>query len=185
MRKIIAIFFFLILLFNIGGYNFAISAFEIKADRNLEALLDDEIYNEADLVEIRVPLNMPYQQRFTEYERHYGNIEIDGASFTYVKKKIQGDVVIFKCIPNQSRQLLKDMRYDITRANSAADMNEQQGTQKQQQTSFAKNSLSEYDDQSTLPSLNQYNNNSLSYNVNYNFFLPVLNTAVPHQPPEC
>jgi len=184
LRKIIAIFFFLILLFNIGGYNFAISALEKKSDRSLEALLDDEIYDEADLVEIRVSLNMPYQQRFTDYERHYGNIEIDGTSFTYVKKKIQGDIVIFKCIPNQSRQLLKDMRYDITKANSAADMNEQ-GTQKQQQTSFAKNSLTEYDDQSALPSLNQYNNNSLSYNVNYNFFLPVLNTVVPHQPPEC
>lgn len=184
MRKIVAIFFSLILLFNIGGYNLTISALEIKADRSLEALLDDEIYNEEDLVEIRVPLNMPYQQRFTEYERHYGNIEIDGISFTYVKKKIEGDVVIFKCIPNQSRQLLKDMRYDITRANSAADMNEQ-GTQKQQQNSFAKNSLSEYEDQPTLPFLNQCNNNSRTYNVNYNFFLPVLNTTVPHQPPEC
>ena len=184
MRKIVAIFFFLILLFNIGGYNFAISALEKKADRSLEALLDDEIYNEADLVEISVSLNMPYQQRFTEYERHYGNIEIDGVSHTYVKKKIQGDIVIFKCIPNQSRQLLKDMRYDMTRANSAADMNEQ-GPQKQQQTSFAKNSLSEYEDQSALLSLHKYKDNSLSYSATYNFFLPVLNTAVPHQPPEC
>ncbi len=184
MRKIIAICFCAILLFSTGGYHPFISLLQQKADRNLESLLDQDVYDESSLIEIRVPLNMPYQQRYTGFERHYGNIEVDGQSYTYVKKKIDGDVVIFQCIPNISRQQLKDMRFDLTRANSTLASTEE-GPQKQQQPTPGKNSLTDFDDQlhNAAIALSDARESREFHTVHY---APVdRNGKVPHAPPEC
>ena len=116
-----------------------------KADNKLEAQLDNSDYDESQLIEIRVAMNMPYQQRYTEFERHYGEIEIDGKAYTYVKRKIEGDVLILKCIANQSKQESKIIKNDLAKANSNADMDH--SGKNSPQKSFAKNSLGEYDDQ--------------------------------------
>lgn len=155
-----------------------------RADQKLETLLDNSEYDESQLVEIKVAMNMPYQQRFTEYERHYGEIEIDGVAYTYVKKKIEGDVVTFKCIANQSKQQLKDIDHNITKSNSAADVN-QPGPVKQHPASFAKKLLSEYDDQFMFALLKSQPNQSLSHTASHQFSLPSLPVRVPHQPPKC
>lgn len=155
-----------------------------RADQQLETLLDNSEYDESQLIEIKVAMNMPYQNRFTEYERHYGEIEIDGVAYTYVKKKIEGDVVTFKCIANQSKQQLKDMDHNITKSNSAADVN-QPGPGKQQPISFAKKLLSEYDDQSMFALPKSQTNPSLTHTSSYQFSLPSFAVQVPHQPPKC
>lgn len=155
-----------------------------RADQKLETLLDNSEYDESQLVEIKVAMNMPYQQRFTEYERHYGEIEIDGVAYTYVKKKIEGDVVTFKCIANQSKQQLKDMDHTITKNNSDA-ANNQPGPSKPQPSSFAKKILSEYDDQFLFALPKNQTNQSLTHTGNYQFNLPSFSVRVPHQPPKC
>jgi aspartate 1-decarboxylase len=184
LRKVIAILLIFILLFNIGGYRIVIALMQDRADQQLETLLDKSEYDESQLVEIKVAMNMPYQQRFTEYERHYGEIEIDGVAYTYVKKKIEGDVVIFKCIANQSKQELKDINHSITKGNSAADVN-QPGPGKKQPVSFAKKLLSEYDDQFMFALLKNQTDQSLSHIAGYQFSLSSLPGRVPHQPPKC
>lgn len=184
LRKIIAICFFAILLFSTGGYHPFISLLQQKADRNLESLLDQEVYDEASLIEIRVPLNMPYQQRYTGFERHYGNIEVDGQSFTYVKKKIDGDVVIFQCIPNLSRQQLKDMRYDLTRANSNL-ATTTEGPHKQTQHSLVKYSLTDFDDQlHNTAAFVSFDQADLEFRT-VHYSVIDRNDKVPHAPPEC
>jgi len=170
LRKIAAILLMLILLFNIGGYRIVIPLIQDKADHKLEALLDNSEYDEAQLIEIRVTMNMPYQQRFTAYERHYGEIEIDGIAYTYVKRKIEGDVVIFKCIANEARQQFKSIQNNLAQANSNTDM-DQPGQQKQQ-TSFVFRT-----DITLTSSLNIVSNY-------YSFILPEPSVTTPHQPPE-
>jgi hypothetical protein len=184
LKKIIAICFAGILLFSTGGYHPFISLLQQKADRHLESLLDEEVYDESRLIEIRVPLNMPYQQRYTGYERHYGNIEVEGQSYTYVKKKIDGDVVIFQCIPNVSRQQLKDMRYDLTRANSNMASTEQ-GPEKQSQPTLIKNSLTDFDDQLDNTLQHKLVIQENLFHDDYLLDLLEINGKVPHAPPEC
>jgi hypothetical protein len=121
LRKTAAIFLMLVLLFNIGGYRVAIYFVQEQADLQLESRLDQSDYEEAQLIEIEVALNMPYQERFTEFERHYGEIEIDGKAYTYVKRKIQGDKVIFKCIPNESKEQLQTIEDGLAQSNSGMD----------------------------------------------------------------
>jgi hypothetical protein len=184
LRKIIAICFSLILLFSTGGYHPFISLLQQKADRNLESLLDQDVYDETNLVEIRMPLNMPYQQRYTGFERHYGNIEIDGKSYTYVKKKIDGDVAIFLCIPNQSRQQLKDMRFDLTRANTIL-ADTENNTSKQQHTSLIKSNLGDFDDQLIFSALQPVSAIAVPGTYEGLTHLPETFGKVPHAPPRC
>jgi hypothetical protein len=184
LRKIVSILLIFILFFNLGGYRLLFPLLQNHADRKLETLLDDNKYDESQLIEIRVAMNMPYQQRFTEYERHYGQIEIDGRSYTYVKKKVEGDIVIFKCIANESKQKLMAIQNDITNANSgAADMDHP--GQSKQLPSFAKNILSDYDDQTQFHLLVCFAASNTATGFNYNLFIPEVTASTPHQPPKC
>jgi hypothetical protein len=182
VRKIAAIVLILLLAFNWYGYQLLISAMQDVADQKLETVLDNNNYDESDLIEIKVALNMPYQQRFTEFERQYGEIEIDGKSYTYVKRKIEGDVVIFKCIANQSKQELKLVKNDMAKANSGIDT-DHPGKQ-QQQSSFAKNFWSEYDEQNISLPLNEYFPLNTIVSASYSFLIPDMAGNTPHQPPE-
>ncbi len=183
LRKIAAILMIFLLAFNWYGYRIVISLMQSSADRRLETRLDNNDYDESQLIEIRVAMNMPYQQRFTDYERHYGEIEIDGKSYTYVKRKVEGDVVVLKCIANHSKQQLRSIDNDWTQANTAVDT-EHPGKQ-QQRSSFAKNFWSEYDGQNDFYSLSKsvcFTNTATSV---YTFYIPEVSLNTPHQPPEC
>ncbi|HEX6194227.1 MAG TPA: hypothetical protein VFZ42_17760 [Chitinophagaceae bacterium] len=150
MRKIAAIFLMFILLFNTGGYRIAIHLLTNKTSQELEARIDNREYDESQLVEVKIEMNLPYQDRYTDFERHYGELELNGRSYTYVERKIEGNVVIFKCIANDSREQLEAIRDNMTKANSNSDMQQAPG---QQQPSFAKNLLSEYDQPITIEPL--------------------------------
>jgi hypothetical protein len=183
LRKIASILLILILFFNLGGYRVIIPLLQQQTDRKLEALLDNNNYDESQLIEVRVALNMPYQQRFTKFERHYGQIEINGQLYTYVKSRIEGDVAIFKCIANESGQQLKTIQDNMTKANSAADM-DHPGQSKQTPSSFAKNVLSDYDDQNQLQSAASFAVLRSVTSSDFSFFFPDHITITPHQPPK-
>lgn len=118
MKKAFAILFIAVLFFNTGAYQFFIHWLQKKSSTRLVSAIDDHHYEEAQLVEIRLPLHMPYQERYTEFERHYGEIEIGGRSYTYVKSKIQGDLLILKCIPNRAKEELKAIGDGLTQSNA-------------------------------------------------------------------
>ncbi|MDP4264797.1 MAG: hypothetical protein Q8941_19875 [Bacteroidota bacterium] len=185
MRKIAAILLFLLLLFNWYGYRIVILLMQQKEDRKLESLIDNSRYDESDLIEIRVPLNMPYLQRVTENERLYGQIEIDGKLYTYVRRIVDSGVVVLQCITNTSQQqLLKTINNDWTKANCGLD-NDHPGKQQQQSSSFAKNFWSEYDGQTVHKSPGEFPVLNTTVFSSYSFYIPEISLNTPHQPPEC
>ena len=121
LRKIAAILLICLLLFNWYGYRFVTNYLQKKADHQLEAKLDVNDYDESQLIEIKVPLNMPYQSNWSEFERHYGEIEISGKIYTYVKRKIEDGNLILKCIPNTAKQTIKDADNILFTANNGLD----------------------------------------------------------------
>ncbi len=179
MRKIAAIFLMLILLFNLGGYRLVLSIMQQQSDNRLESLLDQNEYDESQLIEIKVAMNLPYQQRYTDFERHYGEIEIEGKVYSYVKMKVEGDYVIFKCIPNEQKQQLINIEDGLAKANS--NVMDHSGQQKQHSVNF---SLSDFDGQTCFAVLDANNYNQSEHLTGYSFSIStgVINT--PHQPPE-
>ena len=182
LKKIAAILLLLLLAFNWYGYRILISLLQKGADQRLESQIDNSEYHESDLFEIRVIMNMPYQQRFTEYERHYGEIEIEGKTYTYVKRKIEGDVLVLKCIANKAKQQLKAIDNSLTKANTGIETDH---PGKQQQSSFAKNFWSEYDGQNLFNLQSDFISIKNIYSSGYSFHVPETNRDTPHQPPEC
>jgi hypothetical protein len=183
LKKVAAILLILLLFFNWYGYRIVISLMQDNSDRKLESRIDKSDYDESQLIEITVALNMPYQERFTDFERHYGEIEIDGKSYTYVKRKIAGDVVIFKCIANKSKQELTTIKNDLDKANSGIDT-DNPGKQ-QKQSSFAKNFWSEYDGQTIFNAQNEYAFLNTAWLSAYSCNIPEVIRNTPHQPPKC
>ena len=61
MKRAAAILLLSIFLFNWFGYRLLSDYLQDRADIQLESQLDQHQYDETSLIEIRVPLNMPYQ----------------------------------------------------------------------------------------------------------------------------
>ena len=75
--------------------------------------LDNNEYADADLIELKVAMHLPYNADWKEYERYTGQIEIEGVHYNYVKRKISSDTMYLLCIPNHDKTLLYDTKYDI------------------------------------------------------------------------
>ena len=136
LKKLAAIFLLSLMLFNMIGYRFVFTMLDNVASHKQDAKIDAGNYNEANLVEISIPLNMPYQDRVTEFERQYGEITVDGIVYTYVKMKIDHSLLILKCIPDVNRQQIKNSENNLAKANSSQDMN---NSGKKHPVSFSKN----------------------------------------------
>lgn len=170
----------LILAFNLCGYRFAISLLQSKADARLEARIDNNDYDESQLIEMRVQLNMAYQTRYTEFERHYGEINIDGKAYTYVKRKIEGDVLVLKCIANQSKEELRNTENSIIKTNSGQDQDNNTG---KKQLAAQKGFSGDYDDKNQFCDLFLLSSSARSDLNGYNVSLKDVLIQTPHQPP--
>ncbi len=149
MKKIAALFLIIILFFNWYGYKFVTAFLQKTAARHLELRLDNNDYDESQLIELRVSLNMPYQTSQSEFERHYGEIEIEGKTYTYVKRKIEDGYLILKCIYNNSKDRIKSAGNEFYKLANGLDQN-QADKKQSNNTSVAKNFWSEYDDHTGL-----------------------------------
>lgn len=144
LRKVAAILLICLLLFNWIGYRFVTGYLQKKADRQLEAKIDVNDYNESELIEIRVPLNMPYQNNWSDFQRHYGEIELSGKIYTYVKRKIEDGYLVLKCIPNTAKQSLKNADNILFTVNNGLDQ-EHNGKNNSPLTTIFKTIFSDYD----------------------------------------
>ncbi|HRN55227.1 MAG TPA: hypothetical protein PLL71_02180 [Agriterribacter sp.] len=100
MRQLTAISLIFLFLFNLVGYRALLQYWETQGDAKLEARLDQQQYDEKDLIEVKIPIHLPYHNNWSDFERYDGEIDIDGVHYKYVKRKIFNDSLILLCIPN-------------------------------------------------------------------------------------
>jgi hypothetical protein len=116
LKKILSILLAGLFLFNCFGYRLVISYFEDKANQQLENQLDNENYDEAQLVSLKVPVTyLPYYNNSKAFERVDGQIEIHGTLFKYVKRRIYNDSLELLCIPNATAMKLQTTRNEMFR----------------------------------------------------------------------
>jgi len=115
MKRIASILLLAILLFNWGGYRLLTNYFEDKADMQMQADLDQNNYNQADLISIKVSASLPYGTSSEKFERVDGNIDINGVNYTYVKRRFYKDSLELLCIPNTARASIKNARDEFAR----------------------------------------------------------------------
>ncbi len=182
VKKTAAILLLIMLFFNWYGYRIVMDILAAKADTRLEARIDNQEYAEEDLVEISIPLNIPYQINQPEFERHYGEVEIDGQVYSYVKRKVENGFLVLKCIPNESRQDIEQGGNEFFKKANGLDHSQPEKNSSGNQ-SFAKGFFGECDDRNDLPGLQAF---STSMTQNYgSFTAATMHTSLtqPGKPP--
>jgi hypothetical protein len=99
MRKLAAIFMLSVFTFNIAGYQWVYQYLANQSDAALENTLDKQSYNEANLISIKQPANLPYYTNNKNFQRIDGEVEINGVAYKYVK-----------CIPNHQKMQIIDSK---------------------------------------------------------------------------
>lgn len=98
------------LMFNWFGYPLIADYFENKADVKLATLIDENNYNESELISIKIAANLPYGVNSSNFERTDGNVDINGVNYKYVKRRFYKDSLELLCIPNIEKTGIKNAR---------------------------------------------------------------------------
>jgi hypothetical protein len=69
----------------------------------LESRLDENNYDESDLISVRVPaLHLSCYTNSRLFERVNGQVEVNGISYKFVKRRLFNDTLELLCIPNHA-----------------------------------------------------------------------------------
>ena len=112
MKKLAAIFLLCLFAFNWFGYRLFMDVLEQQANKSFQAKLDKDQYETAGLIEVRIPLNLPYVSN-SSFERYEGQTEINGVHYNYVKRRLVNDTLILVCISNDTKNELRAAKTDI------------------------------------------------------------------------
>lgn len=183
MKKIGSILFLLVLVFNFCGYKWVLSYMEKQSSTRLEQKLDAGNYDETELVEVKIPLNLPYYTDWVEYETFHGETEYKGEVYQFVKRKISADTLYLLCIPHTEKNDLQVAKSDFFKTvnNLQHDGMPQKGNQppaiKLMMSEFLQNDEFSYTvSEENIPLT--LHSSEISYSSQFN-------PLTPAQPPEC
>jgi hypothetical protein len=113
LNRLAAILLLGILGFNWCGYQLLSAYLEDRADRQLEARLDDNRYDDTQLFSIKVASHLSYSSPSLKFERIDGQIEVGGVLYKYVKRRLYNDSVELLCIPDHEAMNLQTAKNDF------------------------------------------------------------------------
>ena len=168
------------MVFNLAGYRWLFSAIEKSTTANLEQKISAGKYSEEQLVEIRIPLNMPYYSD-KDYEEVYGETDWNGEHYQYVKRKVSNNTLYLLCLPNKEKTSIVKVKNEFTKAVNDIPGNKEGS---QQKSGLVKLLTTEFRVNETAFDINNYSISSLSF-VSRNadakdLFIPLTDA----QPPE-
>ena len=110
MKKVISIFLLLIFTFNLGGYYLFFWLLKKQSDLDIIRNLDQGNYESYDLMEIKIPLALPYPIQPSEFERKDGEFDHQGRFYKMVKQKFENDTITIVCIKDDKAKNIADAR---------------------------------------------------------------------------
>ena len=168
------------MVFNLAGYRWLFSAIEKNATTNLEQKISAGKYSDEQLVEIRIPLNMPYYSD-KDYEEVYGETDFNGEHYQYVKRKVSANTLYLLCLPNKEKTSIVKEKNEFAKAVNDIPGNKEGS---QQKSSLVKLLATEFRENETAFDINNYSISSLSFVIRNadakDLFIPLTDA----QPPE-
>jgi hypothetical protein len=180
LKRIAAILLLFIMAFNLVGYRWLLSAFEKRATADLEQKISAGDYSEDQLVEISIPLNMPYYSD-KEYENVYGETDWNGEHYRYVKRKVSGNTLYLLCLPNKEKSSIAKVKNEYTKAVNDVPGDEQGS---QQKNNFIKLLTTEFRSNETATADNIVLIIGLSYSSRNTELRTLFTPLTDAQPPE-
>ena len=155
-----------------------------KASDQLEARLDKNLYDESQLIELKVPMNLPYQTNWSAYQRYDGEIEVEGIMYKYVKRKVANDTLYLMCTPNTKKMNLETAKNDFFKLSNDLQNNNSKKSDNSKTISF-KSLQGEYDEYSfALNTLNINDDKMNSWSPTNSENLISSPHVSPEQPPD-
>ena len=185
MKRFAAIFFLCLLLFNIAGYRLLFDVAEHRATAGLITAVEKEQFDVSELITITVPLSLPYQTDWTDWERVRGEIEMDGITYQYVQRKVSGGQMMLQCLPNNQQAKIESARdrfFELANSFQAGNGDKKGATGNA--VKFSKPVLTDFDDQCMLWRIPQLSRTMVANHAVDESFLPLPSLAVIGQPPE-
>ena len=90
-----------------GGYTLFYQYYIHQSDVQMVKQIFDNKIDNAKLIEIKIPVNMPTIQDWNDYEVIQGQIQLKDAYYNYVRLKMTRDTMYFICIPNTVKTRLE------------------------------------------------------------------------------
>lgn len=156
-----------------------------KASDQLEVRLDKSLYDQSQLIELKVPMNLPYQTNWSAYQRFDGEIEVDGILYKYVKRKVANDTLYLMCVPNTKKMRLETAKNEFFRLSNDLMQNNSSKKSSDSKTISFKNLQGDYDEYSfALNTFNPYDSNMNSWPYKNSDNLTSSPHISPEQPPD-
>lgn len=184
MRKIAAILLLAILVFNWVGYRVLSDFLQHRSNISLEAKLDLNDYAASDLIELKVPLNLPYLTNWKDFQRCDGEIVVSDVHYKYVKRKIADGYLILLCLPNVNKARIEKVKEDYFKTINDLPSSTANSTGKAK-PSIQKNIISDYcleQDFYTFSSLDQARADQYLHNT---LLIDMYSRNACEQPPDC
>jgi hypothetical protein len=181
LKKISAILLLAILLFYTAGYRMLFSIMENNASAKLEKQINSGKYNEDELVEVRIPLSMPYYSD-KEFESVSGETDWNGNHYQYVKRKVEGNTLVLLCLPNFEKNTIAAVENDLTK--NLSDLSTSTPAGQKQAPATIKIKLSDFDSYTVDFSLNQLTAAKQEHSIANDRMNTLFTPLTPAQPPE-
>lgn len=110
MKKVLSILSLCLLLFSWGGFNLLLNYLENKSDIQFQASLFQDQYDEANLIHLKVAASTPYGPNSEEFESATGDVEINGVTYHFVKRRFFKDSLELLAVPNIEKIGIRNAR---------------------------------------------------------------------------
>ena len=117
-----------------------------RANTQLEARLDKNQYDDSQLIELKVPINLPYITSWASYQRYDGEIKLNGVLYHYVKRKVSNDTLYVMAIPNMKVMSLESAKNDFVKGSLDLNQNDNSKKSDDSKTISFKNLQGDYDE---------------------------------------
>jgi hypothetical protein len=97
--------------------------FIYQSNKFNEEQISKNLYKASDLVEIKIPVNLPKITNWNSYERICGTIQLQENWYNYVKLKMTRDTLFVMCVPNYKTTRLINANIIYAREVSEAPLN--------------------------------------------------------------
>lgn len=115
MKKPIAIFLVLLLLFNAMGFYGLLQGLRYRTTAELVKRLDRHGYSEEETILLKLPVAVPYKMDSENYERVDGEFEHQGEFYRLVKQKYSHDTLYIVCIKDHASKRIDQALADYVK----------------------------------------------------------------------
>lgn len=83
---------------------------ESASDKAFQTSIDEDMYDEATLIHLKVPASTPYGSNSEQFENATGEVEIKGVTYHFVKRRFYKDSLELLCVPNIEKIGIRNAR---------------------------------------------------------------------------